>query len=323
MSTPPPWLALRQLIEADDPAARIQAVVLYVNRMLEAHWLPEELPRAAMVAYYVDFYADQVATAGIPRFIAACRWDPFVVGCISEGLAGFASRGHVDLFQRIADTVESSGVEVRRALGRGQFTDAISIARLQPLRDGFTALEPLLELNGRQLGRQSGIERLDAAAYEARMAALTAPDAIRRARRTASGSLAWAQRTPPERAVRAWAASVGRPFACVFARTPVEWQGRQASALHFQAAGVNYRAIDADPQRILIVDEGGRQEAALALAPFTAAQPPRERPGDRPAPVAFKPVVRRAEREGTNWPLIIGVIIGLFVLRMILRAVSK
>lgn len=322
MSMQPPWLALRPLIDADAPAARLQAVVMYVNRMLEAHWLPEELPRAAMVAYYVDCYADQVATNGIARFVAHCRWEPFVVACVREGLAAFASRGHVELFQAITDAVEGAGVEVHRALTRGQLTDAVCVSRLQPLRTTFAALEPLLELNARHLAQQHGIERLDPAAYETRMAALTALDATRRGRRTDVGTSAWAARTPQERAIRAWAQSANRPLACVLARTPVEWLGRTTTALHFQAAGIAYRAIDVDAQRVLIVDEAGRQEASLALGPFTASRPPRPRP-DGKVVAPYQPVVRRVEREGTNWGLIIGVIVGLFVLRMILRAVSK
>jgi hypothetical protein len=331
MTAQPPWLALRQLIESDVSADRLQAVVMYVNRMLEAQWQPDELPRAAVVSYYVDCYADLVLTGGVDRFVTHCRWDSFVIACVRDGLATFSSREHINLFQRITDTVETWRPEVRRAIERGHLTDQACIAQLQAHRAAFTALEnagpSLLDLNARHLAGLPGLERLDPANYDLRMAALTTLDAARRERRTSTSALAWAAQTPQERAIRAWAQNAGRPISCVMARAPIMWLDRPTVALHFQAAGIAYRAVDIDANRVLIVDEGGRQEASLALAPFLSAQPPRPRPGNQtvPATPPVRPVVRSAEsnKVGTNWTLIIWVVIGLIVLRMLVHAARQ
>ncbi|MBN8524780.1 MAG: hypothetical protein J0M02_05530 [Planctomycetes bacterium] len=324
MSSIQPLVLPEHLCRSPRAEDRIQAVIEYVNRMFEAHVQPDELRRDVLAAYYVDFYLDHASGPGLERFMTRSRWDPLVVACIHEGLAACGAGEHARLFRSFAAAVDAWDAGVRRQLARGILLNPGCIAAVQAHRAAMLAIEAsagerLLDLNARRIAQLAPAEILGPAAYERRMAALTAPNAERLLRGPAMEQMLWTSRTPVERAVRAWADSNRRPVQCQLADTQVVWRSAGASAVVVQAGGRRYRAIAEGQDRVVIVDDDNRQQAVLALGPFTAPHPPRTRQASRPATAT---VIPRSE-GGTNWGLIFAVIGGFIILRIIIKALRQ
>lgn len=322
MTAVQPLVLQQHLVRSPRAEDRIQALIEYVNRMFEAHVQPTELPREALAAYYVDFYLDHATGPGMERFLVRCRWDPLVVACIHEGLAACGAGAHARLFRSFAATVDALDAGVRRQIARGLLLHPGGIAAAQAHRAAVAAIEAsapesLLELNARRIAALTPVEVLASAAYERRMAALTAPNADRLLRGPALEQQLWNARTPVERAVRAWADSNRRPVQCQLAEAQVVWRSAGAAAVFVQAGGQRYRAIAEGQDRVVIVDDDNRQQAVLALGPFNAPHPPRTRAASRPAAA---PTIAPRSESGTNWGLILAVIGGFIVLRIIIKA---
>ena len=89
---PPPVEAVTEIIVRESASFGREdydlptGVVMFVNDMLEAFYLPEELPREAMVAYYLDYYVAQVNNGGHGQFAGNSGWKPEVNALIREGL---------------------------------------------------------------------------------------------------------------------------------------------------------------------------------------------------------------------------------------------
>lgn len=81
-------------------------VVMFVNDMLAAFYRPDELPREAMIAYYLDYYAAEVNNGGHAQFAGNSGWNPEVNGYIREGLERLGLDDAASIFadfERFAD----------------------------------------------------------------------------------------------------------------------------------------------------------------------------------------------------------------------------
>jgi hypothetical protein len=165
---------------------RIQGVLDFVNLMLESHYYPEELPRAALEAYYVDFYLDQVNAGGISKFVHASRWDSELTGLVESGLNELRATAHAAFWRDLESEVRRLDA-VLPAFFDGDHFNESHPAREQfdALNDAFfaaNAAEPLAELNYTQLGKLECVLVLPKDAYLVEMKRLmdSVPDLERR-----------------------------------------------------------------------------------------------------------------------------------------------
>src|SRR5262245_19616525 len=62
---------------------RVQALVIFVNDLVERYFYYEELPPKAVQSYYVDYYMTQVLNGDIHQFVWNSRWHPLIVESVS------------------------------------------------------------------------------------------------------------------------------------------------------------------------------------------------------------------------------------------------
>ena len=64
----------------------MQAVVEFVNDLVERHFYYEEFPTKVVQSYYVDYYHAQVLNGDIDQFVRNSRWRPLIVESVAAGL---------------------------------------------------------------------------------------------------------------------------------------------------------------------------------------------------------------------------------------------
>jgi hypothetical protein len=98
------------LVDQDHDVAyghnRVQAVVEFVNDLVERYFYYEELSPKVMQSYYVDYYQHQVLNGGIDQFIWNSRWHPLIVESVSAGLQAMGAHDQAVLFSKARDFVE-------------------------------------------------------------------------------------------------------------------------------------------------------------------------------------------------------------------------
>src|SRR5262245_7421601 len=85
---------------------RVQALVEYVNDLLQRYFYLEELPPKAVQSYYVDYYMAQVLNGNVHQFVWNSRWHPLIVESVSSGLQSMGAHDQAILFDAVRDIVE-------------------------------------------------------------------------------------------------------------------------------------------------------------------------------------------------------------------------
>lgn len=82
----------------------LQGVVEFVNILQErGSFLPAELPQNAMLAYYADYYAAQVANGGHAQYVDNSGLHPVTIGYAQRGLEAVGLQPLADLHSRAID----------------------------------------------------------------------------------------------------------------------------------------------------------------------------------------------------------------------------
>lgn len=85
---------------------RVQAVVEFVNDLLQRYFYLEEFPPKVVQSYYVDYYQAQVLNGDIHQFVWNSRWHPLIVESVSAGLQAMGMHDQAILFGKARDFVE-------------------------------------------------------------------------------------------------------------------------------------------------------------------------------------------------------------------------
>jgi len=85
---------------------RVQAVVEFVNDLVERYFYYEELPPKVVQSYYADYYMHQVVNGDIHQFVWNSRWHPLIVESVSTGLQAMGAHDQAVLFREARDFVE-------------------------------------------------------------------------------------------------------------------------------------------------------------------------------------------------------------------------
>jgi hypothetical protein len=85
---------------------RVQALVVFVNDLVERYFYYEELPPKVVQSYYVDYYMAQVLNGDIHQFVWNSRWHSLIVESVSAGLHEMGVHDQAALFNEVRDFVE-------------------------------------------------------------------------------------------------------------------------------------------------------------------------------------------------------------------------
>jgi hypothetical protein len=85
---------------------KVQAVVEYVNGLLQRYFSLDELPPNAVRSYHADYYMAQVLNGNIHQFVHNSRWSPRIVENVSAALDTFGLVHQAALFCEVRDFIE-------------------------------------------------------------------------------------------------------------------------------------------------------------------------------------------------------------------------
>ncbi|MBL0373979.1 DUF4375 domain-containing protein [Rhizobium sp. KVB221] len=147
--------------ESVDPYDIIQSNISVINELFSEHLKPEEVSRAALTSYYVDFYLAQVNNGGFSQFVFNSDWNEEIVNLVRQGLREMGASRHSALFEEGAAAVRALGEErLITYLGSDYWSENIVRNSLDTIDDRFYALgesEDLVKLNAIWLKRQPNL----------------------------------------------------------------------------------------------------------------------------------------------------------------------
>lgn len=117
----PPIVVRRSVAESGDAAALVQAVVDYVNAMMQqGQYRRDELAPHAMWSFHTDYYLAQVANGGHGQFVANSRWVRPIIDDIRNGLAAMPAAPYDVIFGDLCKLIEADNERANAiAAGRG------------------------------------------------------------------------------------------------------------------------------------------------------------------------------------------------------------
>jgi hypothetical protein len=252
-------------LRSDDPDAVVGASIQFVNRLrAEALLELEELSRDALMSYYVDYYAVQVANGGFSQFVWNTCWDGLLVGLVRDGLAAMGARRQAAAFE--------AGAAIVARLGPGRlavFVEGEYFGSPNPEREALAAAddairdasreEDLTTLNDRWLRGLPDLVAEDDAGLRRlveRVAASVPDRAERRAR---------ARSEEPDylKVVKALCARAGHAFDQVTAGDPAfEYDGVRTVGWHFWTDRGHFVAVGPAAGGAVMLDAESRAPVA-------------------------------------------------------------
>ncbi|MBE1283525.1 MAG: DUF4375 domain-containing protein [Rhodobacteraceae bacterium] len=152
----------------EDPAALVQAVVNYVNFMINTgRFNRTELPPGAIQAYHCDYYLAQVNNGGHAQFVGNCGGNlSFTLPDIVDGLTAMKAKEHLKLAKKMARWVKKNPDEAEEQTG---FEGGIA-PELAALDAPFFELEKdhsITLMNARWIATWEHLEVVEDAKFEA------------------------------------------------------------------------------------------------------------------------------------------------------------
>lgn len=112
--TPPepiaPLIVSAEAVASKDPYDVILSNIEVVNE-LAALLGPDELPAAALISYYTDFYQAQMANGGFSQFAFNSEASPLVLECVAAGLEQMGATRHAAVFSRARAELDAMSTE--------------------------------------------------------------------------------------------------------------------------------------------------------------------------------------------------------------------
>ena len=261
-------------LASDDPDAVVGSNIQVVNRLrAEALLELEELSHDALMSYYVDLYAAQVANGGFSQFVWNTCWDELLVGLVRDGLAAMGARRHAGAFEAGAAIVVRLGPDRLAAFLEGEYFGSPNPEReaLNGVNDAIrdaTREENLTALNDAWLRGRPDLVATDEAGLRRLVDQVSAavPDHAER--------LARAEREEPDylKVVKALCASAGHRFDQVTAGDPAfEYEGVRTIGWHFWTDRGHFVAVGPAAGGAVMLDAESRAQVA-ELSPAAVAE---------------------------------------------------
>ena len=161
----------RSAILDSDPRVLVAQVVDAVNERLDAGAKLDELPRAAVQAYFVDYFIAQHANGGLSQFVYNSGWEAKLVQAVREGLKAMGARRHLAILERLDAAVLSLGDDLDKFLegeyfGENDIRDELN--RLNDDMDAAGEAEDVPALNRKFVNASGVLEAVDDSVLEAR-----------------------------------------------------------------------------------------------------------------------------------------------------------
>jgi hypothetical protein len=243
----------------------VQWNVSIVNLLRENCMRMGEMPREAQLAYYLDYYLQQVLNGGIAQFVWNSRWTADMQSLAHDALVQVGASRHLALFEQIrADARALGDAGIAEFLASDFWGPNELRDRLNARTDAFLALdreESLMHLNARWLRSRPSLVVLSTEALRAelqrRIAAI--PDLAARRQAVRDAEPAWMK------TLRALCAMAGQELVRVNALDPRhEHEGRRTAAHHVTTDRGHHFMIETDAVWLLFDGKTKRQVASLA-----------------------------------------------------------
>lgn len=164
-----------------DKYVRIQAVIDYVNLMLDGLYEFEEIDDQALELYFVDFYASEVNNGGIAQFMHNSGFNKLFNEKIFAGLTSLGAASMKQIFekacQKLADLSEED-LEKFLSLDMYEY-EKVSDSVLKSVKDEFemltnefvagSKLESLIDLNYEFIAKLKNLCIIEDEQYESKM----------------------------------------------------------------------------------------------------------------------------------------------------------
>lgn len=177
----------RSAVDSADPYARVQAVVDFINALIEkGHYRTDELPAKAMQAYRADQYLAQVNNGGHSQFIHNTGATDEILTHAGDGLAAMGAAAQAGTLRDMADWVaknpDAAADQTGFTGGRADYLDTLDTR--------FFAAEkqaPLTPLNSAWIAGWPELRVVDDAQYASAVDQVAAMNPHLEARKTAAG----------------------------------------------------------------------------------------------------------------------------------------
>ncbi|WP_278034366.1 DMP19 family protein [Flavobacterium nitratireducens] len=136
---------------SENPQDVINSNISIVNLMREEKIDDEDIHEDALMSYYLDFYAAQIAQGNFAQFVYNSGWNKELNELIEEGLEIIGAPKHLELFQE-----QCKKVRLMSNIKLGKFLKG-KLEGVNPIRDAInnnafstpeiSGLENLVELN--------------------------------------------------------------------------------------------------------------------------------------------------------------------------------
>ncbi len=132
-----------KVLDTDDPYDIILSNSQFVQALLAAGVLMEDVTACALRSHFVDVYRGEVQNGGFSQFVYNTRWDEEVITLIREGLATMGATQNLNAFNKAAAVVEAWPAErLRQFLDEDYFDPKQQDGN--PPRDDLSQFDPLL-----------------------------------------------------------------------------------------------------------------------------------------------------------------------------------
>lgn len=157
-------------LNSEDKYDLIYSIIEYVNGLLEANYLQDEIPVEAFLSYYVDYYLQQTLNGGVSQFVYNSNWNPQVIEFVKNGLRELKAEKNLELFSKIISAVSPLGNDLTEYLNGDYFDSRTDIRDLlDEFSDEFYDLqdkEDLVELNHNYIRNLPNLEVLSNSVYK-------------------------------------------------------------------------------------------------------------------------------------------------------------
>jgi len=253
----------RQSFLSQDPYDVIQSNLSFVNYLLQEHFRPDELSRAALVSYYVDYYLSQVNNGGFSQFVYNSRWAPGVIDRVRGGLLGMKADRHLEVFEQGAALVASLGdAALHDYFASEYFGDNPTRDMLNTVNDAFYAIgeaQDLIQLNAAWIRKHPDLVVLTIAQMKDEIDRRIARMVDRDAR------VASALDAEPRymKLIRALTVKAGQDLSAVTAGDPSHvYEGKQMLAWHFITDAGQHYMLDLGDEALMF-DEAHNELARI------------------------------------------------------------
>ena len=238
-------------LHSGDKYDLIYSIIEYVNELLVAHYLAQEIPAEALYSYYVDYYLQQILNGGVSQFVYNSNWNPLAIDFVQNGLQVMKAEKNLELFSKINSAVTSLGNDLTQFVTGDYFETRTDIRDfLNKFNDEFYNLqetEDLVEINFNFICGLPNLEVLSNSDWRTQLKKLcdSVPDKENRLRQAAENE--------PEhiKIIKCLCKEAGQELVKLNAGSFGEYKGNKVFEMHITTTSGHHFAVILDNSALL------------------------------------------------------------------------